>query len=84
MQSKLPDKCCAHCVHGRPIPDSKNLRTMVRCKAGPPSAQIIPVIDAQGRSLGNQVGTVWPVLLPNEECDAFVSKDHGKVALSSN
>jgi hypothetical protein len=74
MQEKLPDKCCAHCTHGRAVPDPQNLRTMVRCKAGPPSAQQIPVFNELQVHIGNKVSAIWPVLIGSEECDAFTPK----------
>lgn len=74
MTEKLPNKCCAHCTHGRPVPDPQNLRTMIRCKAGPPSAQQVPVVNEAGVHLGNRISVIWPVLVANEECDAFTPK----------
>lgn len=74
MNEKFPARCCANCSHGRPIPDPANLRTMVRCKAGPPSAQQTSVVNEQGLEIGRKVSAIWPVLLATEECDAFSPK----------
>lgn len=74
MREKLPERCCANCTHGRPIPDPGNLRIMIRCKAGPPSAQQEMVVNAQGQEIGKRVSATWPVLVASEECDAFAPK----------
>ncbi len=79
MQEKLPDRCCARCAHGRPVPDPGNLRIMVRCKAGPPSAQQEIVVDARGQEIGKRVSATWPVLISTEECDAFSPKDPDRI-----
>jgi hypothetical protein len=80
MNEKLPDRCCGNCAHGRAVPDPANLRVMVRCKAGPPSAQQETVLNFEGREMGKKVSATWPVLVATEECDAFTPK----IGIASN
>lgn len=67
-------KACANCRHGRPETDQVTKRALVRCKAGPPSAQVVQT------SRGMMISAHWPALKPSEECDAFVSKHEPEIA----
>jgi len=61
-------KCCANCAHARPVPDTKNLRTMYLCKALPPSV----IVFATAQGLQNKVS--WPLMGSGDECDYFHPK----------
>ncbi len=73
MSDVLSEKCCARCAHSRPIPDPRNLRIMYRCKAGPPTAQAVPIEGLDRQVLGIRIEAHWPVLAATEECDAFLA-----------
>jgi hypothetical protein len=66
--STLPDKCCAHCTHGRPYFEKSVLKQMVTCKAGPPSVIAIPTPQGLG------IQSKWPVMNEEGECDAFTTE----------
>jgi hypothetical protein len=65
----LPEKCCAHCSHGRKDLDKGTMKTVYICKAGPAVPVIVPVQTRAGVQFGQQAR--WPVMMPHEECDAF-------------
>jgi hypothetical protein len=74
--AELPAKCCGRCVHGRAIKDQVQLKSMIECYFGPPSAQLVQV---QG---GMIIKALRPVLSPISDCDQF-SPDAPKSEIKS-
>ena len=65
----LPEKCCAHCQHGRKLTDAAQLgRTMFQCRALPP----VPVLMMSKN--GPVVQSMCPTLDPAFDCDTFAPR----------
>jgi hypothetical protein len=68
MPDLLPEHCCAKCAHGIPELLGSTLRTMITCKAMPPS--VVPVQTPAG--VGYQAR--FPQLDEGNWCGLFTPK----------
>jgi hypothetical protein len=66
--SGLPTICCAHCAHGLPYLEQSNLKTMVVCKAVPPSVIVIKTPEGEG------IQSRFPQMDEGNYCGLFVPK----------
>lgn len=68
----LPDKCCAHCTHGRAKEDAGSLKVLYLCHEGPPTPLLI------GTPQGIQIHSHFPAMAAESDCDRFKAREEAQ------